>query len=137
MLFLLDTGVVAEFRKPKPQPAAVAWLSALAPDDVAIAAVTVGEIKAAIERTRRTDAARADELDRWLQGLCGEITVLTADGGVFRIWAKLTTGRPATSFADALVAATALHHGLTVATRQPASFLPFGVLVANPFGRSR
>lgn len=137
MLFLLDTGIVAELRKPKPHAAAVAWLSALSSSDIAIAAVTAGELQSAIERTRRTNAAKADELDRWLKGLCGEITVLQADDGVFRLWARLATGRPSASYADALIAATALHHDLTVATRHPASFVPFGVLVANPFGRGR
>ena len=137
MLFVLDTNVVSELRKPKPHGGVVAWISGQAPDDVSIAAVTAGEIQAGIEKTRRTDTAKAAAIETWLSGLCNSLTVLQADDAIFRLWARLSVGRPAHLFADALIAATALHHGLTVATRNVEDFTPFGVLVANPFGRAR
>lgn len=137
MLFLLDTPIVSELRKPQPHAGVLSWTYGLAPSDIAIAAVTAGEMQAGIERARRSHGAKAGELDRWLGGLCAGMTVLPADDAVFRLWARLSASRPAHSFADALIAATALHHGLTVATRNAHDFTPYGVLVANPFGRVR
>ena len=137
MLFLLDTSVVAELRKAEPHAGVVAWLKARAPEDVGLAAATAGEVQAAVERARRTNAARANALETWLDGLCSEIAILPATGAIFRLWAKLSAGRTGRSVADALVAATALHHELTVATRNAEDFAGFGVLVANPFGRAR
>jgi len=137
VLYVLDTNVVSELRKPKPHTGVMAWMAEQAPGDVSIASVTAGEIQSGIARTRRNDSAKAAELEAWLDGLCRELTVLPADDAIFRTWARLSVGRQIHLFADALIAATAIHHGLTVATRNVEDFTRFGVLVANPFGRGR
>jgi predicted nucleic acid-binding protein len=133
MIFVLDTNVVSELRKGRPHGAVLEFVAMQSAHDVTIAAVTAGEIQAGIEKTRRTQPAKAEELEQWLIGLCSSITVLPADAAVFRIWAQLMHTRPAHVSNDALIAATALHHGLTVATRNVRDFTPFGVLVTNPF----
>ena len=92
MLFLLDTSVVAELRKAEPHAGVVAWLKARAPEDVGLAAATAGEMQAAVERARRTNAARANALETWLDGLCSEIAILPATGAIFRLWARLSAG---------------------------------------------
>lgn len=135
--FLLDTSVLVELRKPRPQAAVVEWITSQHHHDVAIAAITAGELQSAIERTRRSKAAAAEEMEAWLAGLCRSIRVLAADDAIFRIWAQLMEHRPTPIAADALIAATALHHDLTIAARDVRRFAAFGVLVANPFGRAR
>lgn len=135
--FLLDTSVLVELRKPRPQSAVVEWIAFQDHHDVSIAAITAGELQIAIERARRANAPRAEEMEAWLVGLCRSIQVLAADDAVFRIWAQLMERKPTPIATDALIAATALHHDLTIAARDVRRFAPFGVLVANPFGRGR
>lgn len=136
-MFVLDTNIISELRKPRPHGGVSAWVAQQKPDEVAIAAVTAGEIQAGIEKTRRTDSEKAAELETWLDGLVRVIRVIPADDAIFRIWARLMSRRQIELSNDALIAATAIHHELTVATRNVADFTPFGVLVANPFGRAR
>ena len=99
--------------------------------------MTVGEIQKGAERTRRTDAIKASEIETWLKELCRSITVHPATDEIFIVWAKLAHNRSADVFGDALIAATALHHNLTVATRNTRDFETFGVLVSNPFTAGR
>ena len=65
-MYLLDTNVVSELRKPKPHGGVVAWVQAARDTDLYLSAVTLGEIQAGIEITREQDAAKADELTAWL-----------------------------------------------------------------------
>lgn len=136
-MFLLDTNIVSELRKPKPHVGVLVWMNALRPDEINIPAAVIGEVSAGIENSRSSDPRRAAELDAWLDALERDFPVLPANGAIFRIWGKLMDRRQKHLFADALIAATAIHHGLTVATRNVEDFTSFGVLVANPFGRVR
>ena len=65
-MYLLDTNVVSELRRPRPNPAVVAWIEGASEADLHLCAVTVGEIRAGIEIPREQDVAKAEELDRWL-----------------------------------------------------------------------
>lgn len=132
-MYLLDTNVVSELRKPRPHGAVVAWLEGLRPEQIHIAAMTVGEIQAGIELTREQDPAKAQEIETWLESLAAAHNVLPLDAAAFRIWARLMHRRSATLIEDALIAATALRHGLTVATRNTADFQGFGVALFDPF----
>lgn len=136
-MFLLDTDIIVELRKPRPQASVLAWFEALRPEEVALPAQAIGEIGVAIELLKPRDPKRAAELTAWLDSLDHSFPVLPASAAVLRVWAQLMQKRPRPLASDAIVAATALHHGLTVATRQTATFAAFGVLVANPFGRAR
>jgi predicted nucleic acid-binding protein len=137
LMFLLDTNVISEIRRPKPHGAVLAWFEPLRAEDVALPAVVIGEISQGIELNKRVDPARAAQLAAWLDKISRDFAILPATGPIFRIWGQLTTKKRPEFSNDALIAATAIHHGLTVATRNVADFTPFGVLVANPFGRSR
>jgi len=64
-MYLLDTNVVSELRKPRPHGAVVAWLQSTVEVDVHLSAVTLGEIQAGIELTREQDATKAAEIERW------------------------------------------------------------------------
>jgi hypothetical protein len=132
-VFLLDTNVVSELRKPRPHGAVVAWLQDLEDTQLHISAVTIGEIQAGIELTRVQDAAKAAELTAWLDRVAAAYNVLPMDAVAFRAWATLMHRRSDTLIEDAMIAATAKVHGLTVATRNVADFQGFGVPVFNPF----
>ncbi|AVR87170.1 type II toxin-antitoxin system VapC family toxin [Thauera aromatica] len=133
-MYLLDTNVVSELRKPKPHGAVVAWLQSV--DDAALflSAVTLGEIQAGVELTREQDAAKAAEIEAWLELVAGAYNVLPMDGAAFRNWAKLMHRKSDTLYEDAMIAATARTNGLTVVTRNVADFSALGVEVFNPFG---
>lgn len=112
-MYLLDTNVISEPRRPKPHPAALAWVEGLPDEQLFIAAVTVGEIQAGIEITREQDAPKAAELEAWLDRLAASWNILPMDGAAFRIWARLMHRRSDTLMGDAMVAATALANGPT------------------------
>jgi toxin FitB len=75
-MYLLDTNVVSELRKPKPHGAVLAWLQALPDDALFLSAVTLGEIQAGIELTRDQDAAKTQEIEARLNLLTASYNVL-------------------------------------------------------------
>ena len=100
-------------------------------------AATLGELQAGAENARRQHPAQAMVIEAWIDGLEGGFEILPVDTKVFRIWAKLLNGKPQDHLLDALIAATAVAHGLTVATRNVKDFTPFGVPILNPFETPR
>jgi predicted nucleic acid-binding protein len=132
-MYLLDTNVVSELRKPKPHGAVVAWLQSVDDAHLSISSVTIGEIQAGIELTREQDAAKASEIDAWLDQISATYNVLPMDASAFRAWARLMHRKSNTLYEDAMIAATARTHGLKVVTRNIADFRALGVEVFNPF----
>jgi toxin FitB len=136
-MYLLDTNVVSELRKPRPHGGVMAWVQAAAPADLHLSAVSVGEIQAGVELTREQDAPKAADIEAWLDDLTRDYTVLPMDAAVFRAWARLMHRKSDTLNEDAMIAATAIVHRLTVVTRNVADFRHFGVPLLNPFTRPR
>jgi predicted nucleic acid-binding protein len=132
-MYLLDTNVVSELRKPRPHGAVLAWINAVDDADLHLSAVTLGEIQAGIELTRDQDLDKATEIERWLDQLAGAYNILPMDAVVFRQWAKLMHRQSDKLYEDAMIAATARVHRLTVVTRNVADFKSFGVKLLNPF----
>ena len=132
-MYLLDTNVVSELRKPRPHGAVLSWLEGGVDADLRLSAVTLGEIQAGIELTREQDAAKATEIEAWADQVESTFGVLPMDAAVFRAWAKLMHKQSDTVYEDAMIAATAQVHHLTVVTRNVRDFKRFGVLVFNPF----
>ncbi|HNK16525.1 MAG TPA: PIN domain-containing protein [Nitrospira sp.] len=98
-----------------------------------VAAVTLGEVQAGIELTREQDSAKATEIEAWLDMVAATYNVLSMDSAAFRMWAKLMHRRSDTLYEDAMIAAIAKTHGLTVVTRNVSDFAHFGVSLLNPF----
>ena len=136
-MYLLDTNVVSELRKPRPHGAVVAWLQATAEADLYLSAVTLGEIQAGIELTREQDATKASEIETWADLVAASYSVLPMDGETFRAWARLMHRKSDTFYEDAMIAATAIVHKLTVVTRNVADFADFNVSLLNPFETTR
>ena len=132
-MFLLDTNIVSESRKPKPHGGVMAWLAAQEAATLYISALTIGELQRGIELTRMQDAAKAVEIEAWLEQVVTSGQVLPLDAAVCREWARLMHGRSNTLAEDAFIAATAMVHRLTVATRNVRDFKALGVKTLNPF----
>lgn len=136
-MYLLDTTVVSELRRVRPNPAVVAWLESVTEADLHLCALSLGEIQAGIELTRKQDADKAAQLERWADQLATAYNILPMDAATFRLWARLMHRKSATLYEDALIAACALAHKLTVVTRNVRDFAPFDVPVFNPFEQQR
>lgn len=133
MPFLLDTNVVSELRKPRPHGAVLAWLQDVSDADLHLASVSIGEIQAGVELTREQDPAKAAEIEQWLVQVSCTYNILPMDGAAFRCWARLMHRQSDTLYEDAMIAAIARVHQLTVVTRNVADFSRFGVELINPF----
>jgi predicted nucleic acid-binding protein len=132
-MYLLDTNVISEFRRTKPHGAVLSWLTNRSDSELFISAVSIGEIQSGIEKTREQDLVKAKILEEWLNQIAGLYSVLPMDGNVFRVWAQLMHRQSDTVIEDAMIAATALTHRLTVVTRNVKDFKRFNVDILNPF----
>ena len=132
-MYLLDTNVISELRRPRPHGTVVAWLESVADSDLHVSAVTLGEIQAGIELTRDQDAAKAQEIEQWADMVAASCNVLPMDAETFRVWARLMHRRSDTLYEDAMIAATAKRHKLAVVMRNVGDFSYFDVDLFNPF----
>lgn len=132
-MYLLDTNIVSELRKPRPHGGVLDWLESVDEARLYLSAVTLGEIQAGIELTREQDPDKAAEIETWLAQVAMAYNVLPMDAAAFRDWARLMHRKSDTLYEDAMIAATARVHGLTVVTRNVADFNALGVAVLNPF----
>lgn len=135
-MFLLDTVVLSELRKRERDPALVGWVAGQRAADLFLSVVSIGEIERGIVRQRGRDAVFADQLAGWLDRLLQLYAdrILPVDLNVSRRWGRLSASLGHDG-ADLLIAATALEHGLAVATRNVRHFDPTGVATINPFSR--
>lgn len=134
-MYLVDTNVISETRKARPHGAVMEWLRQRPDQELYVSAVSLGEIQTGIELTRAQDPAKADEIEAWADTVAARWNVLAMDAISFRIWGKLMHKRSDELYEDAMIAATAIRHGLTVVTRDVRDFRPFGVKLVNPFVR--
>lgn len=137
-MFLLDTNVVAELRKVRSGKAdrnAAAWASRVAPPTLFLSAITLQELEIGTLLVERRDPAQGEILRAWLDGQVLPAfadRILPVDTPVARRSAALHVPDPR-PIRDALIAATALVHGLTVVTRNGSDFESTGAEVFNPW----
>jgi toxin FitB len=133
--YLLDTNVLSETRKREPAAGVASWIAAAPPERLHVSVLTLGEIEQGIARVRsRGDPQQASALERWLRDVetgFGD-RVLPVTLAVAAAWGRHQYARPLPVI-DALVAATARVHGMTVVTRNVKDFELAGVQVLNPF----
>jgi hypothetical protein len=132
-MYLLDTNVVSELRKHKPHGAVLAWIHSVPDDELFISALTLGELQAGAERTRKQDRQKAEDIEAWIDQISKTYEVISMDASMFREWARLMEGRSDDLLEDAMIAATARVRGLTVATRNVRDFKGLAVEILNPF----
>jgi predicted nucleic acid-binding protein len=128
--FLVDTNVVSELVRPRPNPGVLAWAGAL--DVLTLSVVTVDEIFYGLAVRRNAKVQRW--LEQFLESKCRilEVTpVIARHAGTLR--GQLAARGRVRSQANMLIAATATQHGLTIATRNERDFDECGVPVSNPF----
>jgi toxin FitB len=138
MTYLLDTNVISEIRKRRPDPQVLAWYNSLAAEETFVSALTIGEIRQGIERLRRKDTEQADLLQRWLEGLRMSYAdhIIAVDAVVAEEWGRMNVPGPL-PVVDGLLAATAKARGLTLATRNVADLAGCGVALFNPWDGPR
>ena len=136
-MYLLETNVVSELRRPSPHPAVLDWIRDTPADQLHLSAVTIGEIQAGIEITRQQDAPKAQQLEAWLNRVLMTYNLLAVDAAAFRVWARLMHRQSDTLMQDALIAAVASVHRLTVVTRNVRDFQRLGVPTLDPFADRR
>ena len=135
MTYLLDTNVLSETRKRQPATGVANWIAATPPDRLHVSVLTLGEIEQGIARVRgRGDRSQASAFERWLRDVeTGfEDRVLPITLRVAAAWGRQQHARPLPVI-DALIAATAQVHGMTVVTRNVKNFELARVQVLNPF----
>ena len=135
MTYLLDTNVLWETRKRQPAAVVVDWIAATPPDRLHVSVLTLGEIEQGIARIRgRGDLPQAAALERWLSEVVTgfDDRVLPVTLPVAAAWGRQRHARPL-PVVDALIAATARVHGMTVVTRNVKDFELAEVDVLNPF----
>lgn len=132
-MYLLDTNIISELRRPRPHGALLAWLREISDADIHLSAVTIGELQAGVEVTREQDSTKAAAIEAWLEQVAQTYNVLAMDAGTFRAWARLMHRRSDDLIEDAMIAATAIVHDLTVVTRNVRDFDRLGVRTLNPF----
>lgn len=140
MKYLLDTNVVSELRKvgdARAEPNVTAWIGAHDARDMCISAITVLELERGILSIQRRDIAQGSRLRAWMDGRVrpefAERTIVIDDAVATRCAHLHIPDRR--NEADAIIAATALVHGLAVVTRNIQDFQGTGVVLVDPWSR--
>lgn len=132
--YLLDTNVISEIRRPRPDLGVMAWFDGLGDADLFVSVLTLGEIQLGVARLRKRDPKQAEVLDGWLTQLRRSFAdrVLSVTDEVAARWALLNEPRPL-PVVDGLLAATAVVNDAVLVTRNTADLRGVDVRLLNPF----
>lgn len=135
MNYLVDTNIISEVRKGAKCDANVAaWYDSIDDADIYLSVLVLGEIRKGVERARPSDPAQARALEKWLTAVAESFAerILPIDQTVADEWERMAAKRPV-STVDALLAATAKVHRMTLATRNVSDVADLGADLVNPF----
>ena len=138
MAYLIDTNVVSETLKPRPERRVVDWIGRQMANDLFLASISLGELVRGVRRMR--DRARRERFQRWIDyDLAAQFQgrILPFDRETAVIWGEIMgdgdrVGRPK-PMADAQIAAIARRHGLTLVTRNMRDFVGMEVVLLDPW----
>jgi predicted nucleic acid-binding protein len=133
--FLVDTNVLSELRKRgRANPSVRSWAETTGWHELHTSWISIAEMKRGAALARRSDQVQATALDGWIAEIVNKLgdRVLPVDRAVAEFWSELMVPDPRPPF-DALIAATALAHGLTLVTRNVRDFMPTGVPLLDPW----
>lgn len=133
-MFLLDTNIVAEVRKPAGDPNVKAWIETVDSMQLYISVLVVGEIRQGIDRLARRDAMQAEVYETWLHRLYRDHhdRIIPLSAPIAEAWGRLNVPDPL-PVVDGLMAATAKVRGFTLVTRDTATLARTGVRLLDPF----
>lgn len=135
MNVLIDTNVISELKRGrKAAPSVLAWFENLLPENVFTSVIVLGEIRRGIELVARRDKTQAEALEQWYETVRNRLgnRVLAVDEPIMALWARISVPDMLPAY-DGLIAATALAHGLIVATRNTQDYRRAGVQAVNPW----
>ena len=138
MNYILDTNVISELVTPQPDENVARWIENIDPQTVFLSVITVGELKKGIEKL--SDSRRKTVLEDWLVNdflVRFQDQLLPIDSATMLVWGALVArleaiGKPMPAI-DSLIAATALHRGYTLSTRNVGDFEHAGISLLNPW----
>ncbi len=132
--YLLDTNILSETRKKQAEPRVIAFLSAAEPSALYLSVLTLGELRKGVAVKRRSDPDSAKKLADWVDGLEFSFAdrILGIDAATASLWGELSAQR-ARPVVDTLLAATAVVHELTFATRNTSDVEDIEVKLLNPW----
>lgn len=137
MKYLLDTCVLSEFVKPKPEPKVLAWINARAETDLYVAAMSMAELQRGVARLAASRRKR--ELAAWLgqlqAGFAERVLSFTHETATYwgEMCARVEAGGRTMAAFDSIIAATAIEHGLAMVTRNDRDFAMAPLVVINPW----
>ncbi len=134
MSFLLDTNVISEPRRKRPDTKVMSWLKHMESTALSISVLTLGEIAKGAAQCAEHDRAQAETIYRWLALVRSNYAdrTIPVESAIAETWGRLAAKRPMPVI-DGLLAATALVRGLTLVTRNVRDFADVGISVFNPW----
>ncbi len=139
MKYLLDTNVVSELKRPRPDEQVVGWMAAMNPADLYLSVVSIGEIAQGIEKLSMTNPGKAQTVESWLATLRSSFAdrILIVDAEIADRWGRLNgqalRAGQQPRLSDNLLMATALTLGLVLVTRNVKDFADWPVTLLNPW----
>lgn len=134
MKYLLDTNVVSEIQKKKPNPQVVAWFSVVHYSQLHISCITIGEIRKGMLKLSKNDSVSSLKLKKWLEELIIDYNerILNIDKEICEEWGELMS-IDGTNAIDALIAAQAKQNNMILVTRNTKHYNMFNIKIFDPF----
>lgn len=132
-MYLLDTNVISETRRPSRHGALMEWLADQRPETLFVSSISFLELQRGVEMTRLQDPTKAAQIEGWIDELSDRANILDFNLIAAREYSRIARRKPDFVSEDAMIAAIARTRGLTVVTRNVRDFQSFNVPVFDPF----